>query len=677
MRERLAATLGFAAAVLLAPAVGGLLTGIAPVMAAVVISALTIAYGSAITPCVGLPARVPRLLTWIIVGYASASLVHLGATALLNLGALGALAIDVVGAIGVVVASRRWSAAAGAEAAPAGAAESVTAGWPSAILVLLACAALATLWARETITALPQAAATGVFPAWQDYFLHASEISYARDYPAFERHSQYLTAVPQPLYHRGSYALAALFSALGDVPSLAAATAFWLPTGLLLCVVATYAWGAAMGGAVAGVGAVAAVFLAPDASSYGFANRFLSFHWLLQMAGGSSYALALVLVALMRIVTAPPGGAMRALVAAAALTLASAAFRVHVSALATGMVCVFALLSWRPRVRLAGVMSVLVVVAAVAGGLLWLESVALAPHFLSARARPLDFFLSVHTQASALPSPWVDWTAGHGAVWKVVLGYAMMLVAGCGLSLAVLAGVWRGGVLARMGWHVAAIPVALAIAHGAVILLVPTPAHGDPTDFGHRPFVLVYLVVAGLAGAGLACGLSAWSVRRYATARPARMAVAIVAVAGLVVPWRAGERVQQRWTAAYAEIPVAAGTMAAGAYVRAHSSPGELVLAASEDPLAVLVALTERRAYLSRTALYRSLGPDTAAVTDTRAAEHGAIAGATSFEQLRAFGAAHDVAWYVADTPATHAWPTAVTSHSVFSANSVRVYDLR
>jgi hypothetical protein len=114
-----------------------------------------------------------------------------------------------------------------------------------------------------------------------------------------------------------------------------------------------------------------------------------------------------------------------------------------------------------------------------------------------------------------------------------------------------------------------------------------------------------------------------------------------------------------------------------GSYVRTHSSPGDLVLAASEDPLAVMVALTERRGYLSRSSLYRSLGPATAEPADARAAEHATLATLSSFEDLRAFGARTGVAWYIADTPATEQWPPAVTTRSVFGADGIRVYDLR
>ena len=498
-----------------------------------------------------------------------------------------------------------------------------------------------------------------------------------RDYPAFDAHSQYLTAVPQPLYHRGSYTMPAVLSALGGVPALGAATAFWMPASLLLCVAATYAWGAAMGAPITGLAAVAAAFLVPDASAYGLENRFLSFHWLLQMAAGSGFALALTLTALALVATADRAHPLRALAAAFVLAVAGAGFRVHVSLLSTAMITVLALLTVRVAVTARALAAGVLAAGLGLALLVWMESIALAPHILTGGTSPRDFFVSVHTQASALPSPYVEWIAGRGEFIAFVLGYPLMLVAGCGLWLAALGLAWGTGALGRLGWHVGAVPVALAVAHMAVIRFVPTPLHGDPTDFGHRPFVLVYLVVAGLGAVGLVGWLRAWARRRWSHTTGVDAAVLAVAMLGVAVPWWEGGGIQQRWTPAYAQIPVSHAAVEAAGYVRRHSAPGDQILAASEDPQAVLVALTERRAYLSRAGLYRSLGPAFADAANRRASEHAALAGLSSFVELRAFGGRTGIAWYIADTPSTWLWPAEVTSHSAFDSAGVRVYDLR
>ena len=660
-----------AAALLIAPVVGGVVTGPAPVMAAGVVALLTLTAGQALTPVLRLPATVPRYLVSVGIGYAAISLVHLCATALLNVGAYVALGVDAVAVVLLAVTAARWPAM--APSSPARGSRS----WQREVVVLLLCAGLAALWTRETIGAVPTAQASGVFPAWQDYFLHGAEVSYLRDYPTYAGRSQYLTAVPQPLYHRGSFALAAAFSALGQVPSLATATAYWLPTGLLLTISATFAWGTAMAGPAGGVGAVAAVFLVPDASRYGFENHFLSFHWLMQMASGSGYAVALVVLALTVLVTAAPGRTARALATAGVLVVASAAFRVHIALLGSAMLAWFVLLTWRPRVSRAGLLGAVVLVAAMVSLLWWMESVSLAPHFLTGRSHPADFFLSVHTQANDLPSPFRAWRETHSEPASIAYGFGLLLVAGCGASLAVVPVLFGAGTLGRMGWRVACIPLALVLASLTVILVVPTPAHGDITDFGHRPFVLVYLVFAALAGAGLARMLGEWSARRLGAVTAAHAVVGALAVVGLAVPWHEGQRLQQWWVPQYATIPVPLEAFPATAFIRAHSSPGEQILAASEDYYAILVSLSERRAYLSRTDLFRRLGPETATAVDLRARAHAALGPAPTYDQLLAFGRREGVSWYIADLVATHRWPDDVVSRCAYCGDMIRVYDLR
>ncbi len=217
-------------------------------------------------------------------------------------------------------------------------------------MTLVVIGGLVAAWARQTILAVATADDAGVFTAWQDYFLHAAEITYLKHYTAFDGTSLYLAGSPQPLYHRASYAMASVFSELGGVPSLETATRFWLPTGLVLCMTGLHTLGSALAGRLGGVAAVVLVFLLPDASTYGFHNRFLSFHWLLQIAAGSGYAVAMVLLGLTVIVTADRARHWRACAVAMGLVMASAAFRMHVGVLAGGMTALMALSAWRPRV---------------------------------------------------------------------------------------------------------------------------------------------------------------------------------------------------------------------------------------------------------------------------------------------------------------------------------------
>lgn len=665
-------------ALLAGPALGEVVSGPRPVLAALAIAALTQAVGRALVPVLGLPATAPAWLVSVVLGYAVTSAVHLAATAWFNLTAGAALGVDAVLAGGLWLLRHRIArTCVRQDTVPPSAPREPARAWAVQVGVLVGCALLSTLWARETIRAMPTVEAGGVFPAWQDYFLHGAEVSYLRDYPSYERRSQYLTAAPQPLYHRGSFALAAAFSLIGGAPSLATATAYWLPTGLLLTIAATAAWGLALGGPLAALGAVAAAFVVPDASNYGAENRFLSFEWLMQMASGSGYGLAVVLVALTVLSTAARTGVARSIVTAGGLVGLAAMFRVHVAVLAAAMVGWYGLFSWRPRVTGRGLAAAAALLLAAAGGLWWMESVSLAPHFLTGRSHPVLFFLSVHTQANDLPSVFRAWRETHGDVVNVAFGFALMLWAGLGAWIALLPVVASAGGLGPLGRRVWLLPLALLFASLTVILVVPTPAHGDITDFGHRPFVLVYLVFAALTGAALGRRVADWTSRTGLREGQALAAASLLVGAALVLPWQQSARVQQRWVPQYATMILSADAVRAGAYIREHGLPGEQILAASEDHYARYVALSERRAYLSRGSLFQILGPPASDAAVARAGMHARLGAAPTFEQLRAFGQHEGIAWYVADLPATHQWPADTVDRCAYCGDELRVYDLR
>ena len=96
------------AALLIAPIVGGVVTGPAPVMATAIIALLTVTAGRSLTPLLRLPATVPRFLVSVAVGYAATSVVHLCATALLNVGVYVALGVDVLAVVALAVAAPQW-----------------------------------------------------------------------------------------------------------------------------------------------------------------------------------------------------------------------------------------------------------------------------------------------------------------------------------------------------------------------------------------------------------------------------------------------------------------------------------------------------------------------------------------------------------------------------------------
>ena len=118
--------------------------------------------------------------------------------------------------------------------------------------------------------------------------------------------------------------------------------------------------------------------------------------------------------------------------------------------------------------------------------------------------------------------------------------------------LVALACVWPTRVFPRLGWNVGAVPAALVLANLSIILFVPPFGGGDLTEFGQRPFVLVYLVFGALAGAAIASLLHQWCGARFGNPARAWVPVGLCVLVGLSVPWTYGSGLQQWWRSDWA-----------------------------------------------------------------------------------------------------------------------------
>lgn len=666
-------TLG--AAFLIAILGPGLLTGTPTarqLAAGGLITALTLVFGRAVTNWI-LPTRSTTLgsVCAVVAGVAALSVVHFTATVIVPLDVYGALTVD-----GFVAAALLWGSRSSSNRSP-------DPDEPSARLadsvVLVAIAAVVTLWSREAILALHTAKSTGVFPAWQDFFLHAAEIVYMRDYPIFNGTSLYLAGSPQPLYHRASYALPALYSALGSSPALETATAFWLPLGMTLCGFASYGLGAAIGGRMAGVAAAAVVLLIPDASTYGTRNTFFSFHWLTEIAPGSGYAIAILLLAFALFISGDAERNRARCLRSIPLAVVALGFRAHVAALGLATLLTLYLLLYWNTIREKRLL--LVVGAAVAlvcgGGILLLERVALAPHFLTSRSNPTAFFNLVHVQAPGEGALYTKLTAGHGTAWTIAVGYGLMVVSYLGLLTPFVVLPPMLARARRLDWRVGVIPLVLIAVHFVIILVMPVPSYGQVNDIGHRSFVLPYAVTAALAGALVITQL-AKKIGGRSTALLRIAGIVAIGAATALVPFREGRAIQQRWAGhLFATIPLPADTIASARYVRQRAAKGDNILSSNEDPMAIMVALSERAAYVSRRDLYGMLGGDSGQLAALRTRQSAELAGATSIAQLHEFGRRHHVQWYFLSAGDMPAWPPDLTRQCEPCGRTFRVFNLR
>ncbi len=547
------------------------------------------------------------------------------------------------------------------------------------IIVLLGL--LTTLWTREALGSVTEAKQTGIFRVWNDFLLQAAEIQYQINYPSFNGESLYLSGLPQAFYHRASYSLTALFAWVSETPPLEAATYFWLPASLVMMGLGAYSLGSVLGGRLVGIVSMLALFLLPDASMYGLKNGYFAFYWLIMVAPGAGYAMALSFLALALYVVGRFQDDYRLVVIGAGVALLSVAFRIHIAIPVVGLYVVLVVataqmpLPWR-RYHLVGA-----VVAAFLGFALVCESIALAPHFFTGRIDGLLYIEAVHF---ATPTAYegVFKALGeslHRGVRDLLVGYPLMLAAQYGLVLPALLASSLYLKNLRLRAHLLGVSAGLLIVHAVITFFIPTPITGDITEWSHRSFVLIYAVlviytVVGISATPLFSSMSAKLLKRRNLATGLGSFLPVV---GLLIPWVYGKDVQYgslRDGPTACATPISSGMFAAAEFIKIKSSPKDKILASNGDPDAALVALTGLQAYVSRGMLYQKMSA-TRALAQARVTNLIKLRKTEDYQQLAEFGKSAGVRWFVVsldDMPQTATF----IQYAVFVNGKTAVFDL-
>lgn len=675
---------GFAVALLIPAGVGAGSISASRVAAVVVISVLSLCLGQALATVLRLPYE-PGLISAfkIVAGYAALSIIHLAATSLLNLNAGGALLADAVvgGIVSLAIRIRDCRPGRLDSILP----PHVVCTLRSIVIdasVLILISALVTVWAREALVSVREAHTTGIFRVWSDFLIFSIEIKHLENYPAFARQSLYLADVPQIFYHRASFSLSAAYSWITKDPSLETATYFWMPSGIILMGISVYGLGCALAGRAAGIASVTALFLLPDASMYWLSNGYFAFHWLIQVAPGSGYAIALGLVALAVYSLGIRYANYRYVFVGVVLVLASALFRTHIAIPMIILFVILSLVAWRPvrpihRTIVIALLLVLTILTVLA-----FERVALAPHFLTGHRDWLRYIEAVHAATPiAYEGLYAKWTVGTRTLWKAIVGYMLMLPAEYGAILPVMVLVlFLKRRFSSFIWQVSLIPFFILAVHTAIIFLMPTPRHGDITDWSHRSFVLVYAV--------LLIFTVSWIISLCKERIPDTVAVRVIGFsagllvvsAGMVVPWHYGKNVQYgslRDGPTACATAISADMFKATRFIREHSNFGEKILSSDNDPLALTIALTGLQSYVSLKKYFQTFGGDLGKLATERSAANDRLSNCTTFEELAAFCKYNNIQWYLLRHKDMPAWPPQLLKHAVFTSGDMYVFEIR
>jgi hypothetical protein len=474
-------------------------------------------------------------------------------------------------------AVRPWSA-------PAGRA-------PVIDLIALAAAAIAVvLWCHKAAGAVSTLEASGRLPLWIDYYIHGAATAKFGDPLAAGRGDISLADVPLTFYHFGFYQLAAAIQTVTGAPGLTIVTAILLPLGLLLAAAGAYVLATELADRRAGVLALAIMLLLPDASRYWLANGFFGFHWHMFATPGAGYGLATAALALAAAAQWQRAGNVRALALSAMLTVALVQFRAHFFLwLAPAMLATFALAqpAARKHWRLLSVAGVVVAVSLMVAAAtieplqrLWLTSSAV-----------IDYLRFVHTHSGPThyTGLYAVLTEQLGQVGGIFAGTLLLVPVMLGALTVVYPAALAFAVRAR-GWQpLDAFPL-LLLATGLIVTLVaPRDASGHVSEYQHRPFVLLYMVIAVWTAAYLVQILC-----RTTLAQPAAVIVGLAGIVGLAAAFSVGAGVDPStprfdWSKPLYDVAVNPSLTEVARTIRNNARPGETIAAGPIDAKAKLV----------------------------------------------------------------------------------------
>jgi hypothetical protein len=533
----------------------------------------------------------------------------------------------------------------------------------------------ATGWSQDLI--LPTNAVKGVivFKPWSDFFFHATIVARSLGTQTWSQVGNYeWQGFPAFFYHYASYSLASCLAKVGHVPAYDTVVGFWAPFGSFLTGLASYALARAIWSQGAGLAALMATFLIPDAWLLNVAHPIYGYFWIQEVAPAGACAVATAGTALILIARGASEG-RRAWVASGAVVGALVVFfKVQIFAAAFPLLFSVAILAWPPRRRLHW----LILGVCVAAGLALLPLanrfyIGLDVHFdfagiawywkmlaNMATGTPVESWYRVFGDAHAFPS-------------HLAQAIGLMLLNALGVFAIVAPAIWLVAVR-RKTWQASD---GISVTAIAIFLLMTFGLSGDlrSSELIHRPFVWTYWLVASLT-AGRLFSMAATGRPQLATAT-----IAVVVVALTLVPARYGyglERGKWQGTNIYSSLRVDRGLVDCARYIRDQPPATAVAQDSHFDKLLVLGALSERRSFAARPELWKGVSKafrDSPYQEQLRRLQR--LEQATKIADLQRSVRETGIRWYLLHPGDSNVWPAEFRDHPSFESNGYKVYDMQ
>jgi hypothetical protein len=533
----------------------------------------------------------------------------------------------------------------------------------------------ATGWSQDLISPTSTVESGIVFKPGADFFFHATMVARSLATQTLVQVGNYeWQGFPAFFYHYASYSLASCLAKVGHLPAYDTVVGFWAPFGSFLTGLASYALARAIWSQGAGLAALLATFLIPDACLLNLAHPIYGYFWLQQVAPAGGYAVATAGTALILIARGASEGRRAWIASGVVLAALVLFFKVQIFAAAFPLLLSFAVVIWPPHRRWRW----LVLGACVIAGLALLP---LANRFYVGPNVRFEFsgndwywkMLANMARGTTTESWYEVFRVGRPFPSHLARAIGLTLINGFGMFAVVAPLTWFFA-LWRKTWQASE---GISLAAVAILLLTTFGLSGDlrTSEMIHRPFVWAYWLVASLT-AGRLFSIAAERRPRFATT-----VVIVSIVALMLVPARYGSGLQPgKWLGAkaYSNLRVDRGLVECAHYIRSQPPTNAVAQDSHLEKLLILGGLSERPSFAARLEMWKGVSkafresPYQAQLRKLKSLQE-----AENIPDLQRSVRETGIRWYLLHPSDSSVWPAEFRDHPSFESNGYRVYDMQ
>jgi hypothetical protein len=544
------------------------------------------------------------------------------------------------------------------------------------LLAVIVSLVAATGWSQDLISPTRMVDGGMVFKPGADFFFHSTIVARSLGAQTLVQAGNYeWQGFPAFFYHYASYSLASCLAKVGHVPAYDAVVGFWATFGSFLVGLSSYALARAIWSQGAGLAALIASFLIPDAWLLNVAHPIYGYFWLQQVSPAESYALAIAGTALILIARGASEGRRAWIASGAVLGALVVFFKVQIFVAAFPLLFSFAVVAWPPRKRWRW----LIIIACVLTGL------ALFPLINRFYVGPnVRFDLSgndwywklLANMARGTPTErWYEvFRAGQPFPSHLMLAIGLLLMNALGIFALVAPLLWLFVARCKT-WHVsesisvAAVVILLAMTFG----LGGNGVWSNAQELIHRPIVWAYWLVASLT-AGRLFSIAAGRGLRFVTA------VVIVGILVLMlVPVRYGSGLQpgkSPGSKAYCNMRVDRGLVDCAHYIRRQPPTNAVAQDSRLEEFPILGGLSERPSFAARLNMWKAVSNAfRRSPYQEQLQKLQRLQKAATIPDLQRSVRETGIRWYVVHPDDPNFWPAEFRDHPTFESNGYRVYD--